>query len=543
MTTRFRRPRRNAFILTLLLLLPMGACQQATAPPANTTNTATAGERTAGVRGGSLTYRLTEPPTGFNPVMASREADFVVSFFLAAGRLIEFDHDKRSYAPSLAESWRLLEDGRTVELTLRDGLKFSDGQPLSTADVEFTMRAIYSEPSSIIRQSLLFSERPAETRVLDARRFQLVFPEQVAAPETYLVNIPVLPRHRLEEELRAGNFGKAYGVTSDPQQIVTSGAFAFESVAPGERVRLKRNPHYWKKDSAGTQLPYLDNIAIEIVGDQNAALTRLREGGLDLVDRIRPSDYASLQQQTGGVRAVDLGPGLSTDHIFFNLNEGARPPRAVADKQAWFKDARFRRAVSHAIDRDSVASGTLQGLATPLYNFVSPANREWVAADVPRTEFSVERSRALLAEAGFSVRGTAEAPELFDAGGRRVEFTLIVPQESGPRVSTAAAVQEDLAKVGILVNVAPIETGELRRRTLQSYDYEAALFGLGITDFDPSSASGLLASGSPDHQWHPAQTKPTTDWETRLDALVAQLARERDTERRRAVFRDIQLLM
>jgi peptide/nickel transport system substrate-binding protein len=141
------------------------------------------------------------------------------------------------------------------------------------------------------------------------------------------------------------------------------------------------------------------------------------------------------------------------------------------------------------------------------------------------------------------MRGTAEAPELFDAGGRRVEFTLIVPQESGPRVSTAAAVQQDLAKVGMLVNVAPIETGELRRRTLQSYDYEAALFGLGITDFDPSSASGLLASGSTDHQWHPAQAAPATPWETRLDALVAQLASERDIERRRAVFRDIQLLM
>ena len=535
------RPRLAALFLLVCTSAVLASCTGAVTNTANT-NQQTTPERTTGTRGGSLTYRLTTPPTSLNPVMMRAESDFFLAFYLTSGRLVDFDHDKRAYAPGLVEVWKLADDGRTLDLTLREGLKFSDGEPLTTADVEFTIRALYAQKESLLGNSLLIGERPFETRVVDARRFQIVFPEQVAAPETYLVNIPVLSHRKLEEELKQGRFGQAYGVTADPQQIVTAGPFVFESIAPGERVVLRRNPHYWKKDSAGTQLPYLDTLVVEIIASQDATFTRLKEGGLDFVDRTRASDYAALRAEAGSVRAVDLGPGLTTDHIFFNLNSPERT-KLPEEKRAWFSDVRFRRAVSHAIDRESIAAGTLQGLATPLYNFIPPSNRDWVAADAPRTEHDLERARALLAEAGFAMRGTAEAPELYDAGGRRVEFTLIVPQESAARVQMATALQQDLGRLGINMQVAAVEVGELNRRMLQSFDYDAALFGVTVTDFDPSSYSTLLASSSPQHQWHPAQTSPATDWETRLDALIAQLARERDVARRKSVFRDIQLLM
>jgi peptide/nickel transport system substrate-binding protein len=524
-------------LLLLLLLITSGACRQG--EQANS-NQSPARERVTGTRGGQITYRLAEPPRTFNPVMAQRESDFVAGFYLTAGRLVEFDHDARSYVGGVAESWRTLDDGRTVEITLRDGLKFSDGEPLTTADVEFTLRAIYGEKSSTIRSALLFAERPIEARVQDERRIQFVFPEQVAAPESYLVNVPVLPRHALEQAFTQGTFSTAYGVDADPKSIVTAGPFVFDSVKAGEQITLRRNPHYWKKDSAGTQLPYLDALMLEVVADQDAAFTRLQEGGLDILDRIRASDYAALQGQSGAVRAADLGPGLTTDHLIFNLNEGA--PKANPVRLAWFKDARFRRAVSHALNRDSVAAGTLQGLATPIYNLVPPSHN-WAATDVQGARYDPAQARALLAEAGFQTRGTAEAPELYDAGNRRVEFTLVVPQESTPRKLEAAAVQEDLARVGILVNVAPVATGDLSARLLQSFDYDVALFGATLTDFDPSSYSTLLESRSPQHQWRPAEEHPATDWEARLDELVAQVARERDPERRRAAFREAQVLM
>jgi peptide/nickel transport system substrate-binding protein len=538
---------RRLLFFGLLASLLATACLQNSQPTAPQNQAGLSRERVLGTRGGSISYRVISPPGTFNYLVAADIPSIVVSYMLMGGRLAEFDDDKQAYAPGLAESWKLADDGRNLELTLRDGLKFSDGHALTSDDVLFTFRALYDArtASPIFSDALKIGGKPIEVAAVDARHLRLVFPEAVVVPESYLSNFAVLPRHILEEDFNQGKFKEAWGVTTDPQRIVTAGAFTVESSTPGERVVLKRNPNYWKKDAAGTQLPYLDNIVIEVISDANATLARLNQGTLDVYDRIRPTDYASLRAATGAVRAYDLGPGLDTDHLWFNLNEGERDGKPIVDpvKYAWFADVRFRRAVSHAIDRDSIAASTLQGLATPLYGFVSPGNRAWVANDLPRTEYNLEKARALLSEAGFTTRGTAEAPELIDAKGNRVEFTLIVNVESEPRKAEAAVIQEDLARLGIKMQVAPIEVGELTRRRKQSYDYDAVLYGASVSEPDPSSYTNFINSGSDEHQWHPKQTKPATEWEAKLDELASLQARERDQQKRLAIFRDIQRLL
>ena len=536
-------------LLVVAALFLLSACQT---PPAS--NTAKVGEEklptapVAGTRGGSLTYRLSSPPKTFNYILAADEPSIYASFFLTGSRLVELNHDNQTYTPALAESWRLSDDGKNVEVVLRDGLKFSDGQPLTAEDVAFTLRTLYDErvTSPIYRDAMLVGGKPIEVTVADARHLRLGFAEAIAVPENYMSNLNVLPRHVLEAELGRNALNNAYGVTSDPASIVTAGAFAVESSTPGERVTFKRNPHYWKRDAAGNQLPYLDRLVLEVVGDENNALTRLGQGTLDIIDRVRPTDFASLRAGQGNTRAHDLGPGLYADNVWFNLNPGRREDgKSIVDpmKLAWFTDARFRRAVSHAIDRDSIASNTWQGLATPLYNFVSSGNRAWVAADVQRTPYDLERARALLREAGFTFGGTESAPELLDAKGKRVEFTIIAPAGNEVRVKSAIVIQEDLKKLGMNVQVAPIENAQLSARINQSYDYEAVLFGTSASEPDPSSYTDLLRSGSPQHFWHPKQPKPATEWEARLDELTTRQAHEVDRERRRAIFRDIQLLM
>ena len=527
--------------LLMLLLLASFACREQ--PQGNRSESA-ARERVPGNRGGTIVYRLSSPPRTFNPLLAADESSLIVSFFLMSGRLVEFDHDTQSYVPGLAESWRRNEDGRTVEMTLREGLKFSDSHPLTAEDVTFTLQAIYDERTRapVLRDAMTPGGKQIEATSLDGRDLRFVFPEPIAAPESYISNLPVLPRHALEESFRQGKLGESWSVTSDPGSIITSGAFIVGSSAPGERVTLLRNPHYWKRDANRTELPYLDSLTLEVVSDMNDAVIRLGQNSLDIIDRLRASDYAGLQSSQSSARAFDLGPGLSTDHMWFNLNNGERNGKPILDpiKLAWFSDTRFRRAVSHAIDRDSIAKSTLQGLATPLNGFISPANRNWAASDLPRAEYSLEKARSLLAEAGFTVRG--EPAELYDVKGNRVEWTLIVPTESEPRKLMAAVVQEDLSKLGMKVHVAPIEFQSLSSRWLESYDYDAILLGLTLTDTEPSSYTNFLRSDSASNQWHPKQSEPSTEWEARIDELTAAQARELDSNRRRALVREIQII-
>jgi peptide/nickel transport system substrate-binding protein len=463
---------------------------------------------------------------------------------MMTARPIEFEHATQKYRGALAESWSVGSDRQTVDLKLREGIKFSDGHPITTDDVAFSLAAMYDPKSEAVAwiDSMTINGKPIEMKIVDPLNFQLIFPEPVAAVETYIDNLGVLPKHILNADLEAGTLAKSWDVTSNPERIVTSGPFSVESAAAGDRIVLKRNPNYWRKDEKGTQLPYLDQLAFEIVPDANQAMTRMGQNSLDIFDRIRATDYVSLLNSSGPAKAYDLGPGLGVDHIIFNLSKTNKEGKPVGDavKQAWFSDKRFRQAVSAAIDRTTIATKTLQGLATPLYGFVTPANHEWIDPDLPKPTYDLKRAEQLLTEAGFAKKGTPEAPELFDSKGNRVEFSLLVPAENEPRKLMAAVVQEDLAKLGIKMNVVPLESNKLGAAAGATYDYEAMLFGLTPSGVEPTTYANFVLSGSDIHQWQPSQKTPATEWEAKVDKLFAEQAREGDPKKRSAIFNEIQ---
>lgn len=545
-----------AFACVSLLLTGCGPAPQTSNPAPNNTQ-----QQTTGKRGGSLVYRSTLPLKTLSYYLADDEPSVVVTLFLLNDRLVTFDHEKQEHVPMLAESYTAAADGLTYDITLREGLKFSDGQPLTTADVEFTLKSIYdpNTRSPIFRDSLLVGGKEIAAKVTDPRRMQLVFPEKVASVENFLENIAVLPKHVLEADLTAGKLAEKWGITADPATIVTSGPFMVDSVQAGERVTLKRNPNYWRKDAAGTQLPYLDSLVFEIVPDPNNTLARLQQNTIDIADRIRTSDYAALKTTESQVKAYDAGPGLGTDHIWFNLNvaKGATAASAAAGPSAitqvttldntpkykWFSDKRFRRAIAHAVDRNSIAMNTLQGLATPLYGFVPAGNKVWMNPNLPKKEYDLERAKALLAEAGFVQRNNGGKAELFDSANNRVEFTLIVSQENEPRKLMAAVIQEDLAKLGINMQIAPMDQKSVTERWTATFDYDAILMGTSQTGTDPSGFATFLTSSGTAHQWRPKQQTPATEWEAKIDQLVIGLSQTSNRDERHRLFNEIQAIM
>jgi peptide/nickel transport system substrate-binding protein len=532
--------------LAVFILLPLlFSCRQL--PSSNTaTGTAKPEQRGIGTRGGKLVYRVSSPPKTFNYLLANDEPSILTAFFLLNSRLVEFDHSTQTYLPALAEAWTTSPDHRSVDIRLRDGLKFSDGQRLTSSDVAFTLEAAYDErnKAEVFRDALLINGKPISVKVIDDRNLQFVFPETIAAPDNYLYNIAVLPRNALEADEKAGRLSEAWKITAPPTSVVSTGPFVVESAASAEQIVLKRNPYYWRHDAQGTQLPYLDELVLKVVPDANQARVGLDQATIDIVDRIRPTDYASLLNAGGAVRAFDLGPSLGVDYIWFNLNP-AKPDGAPLNqvKLAWFSDSRFRRAVSMAVDRDSIAKSTLQGLATPLYGVVSPANRIWANPDVPKSAYNLSQAGSLLEKAGFTRRGNADAPELVDAHGNRVEFSLLVPAESEPRKLMAAVIQEDLAKLGIKMQVVPVEFAAVTNAWTKSYEYDAILLGLSFTDVEPSTYANLLLSSGDAHQWRPNQKSPSTEWEAKVDQLFAEQVSESDPGKRKSKFYEIQRIV
>ncbi len=533
----------SVFLIVSCLLL--AGCGQA--PPSNTTTQGAKIEpRANGVRGGKLTYRLSAPPKSLNYVMAADAPTLIASFYLLMARLVDFDHSTQKFVPGLAESWTTT-DGKTVDLKLREGLKFSDGQPLTTDDVIFTLTSMTDEKvkSPALHDAMMVDGKPIETKKISDTEMQFIFPKPVASVENYFVNLGVMPRHVLETDLKAGKFGEAWKIDSPAANIVTSGPFVVTAATPGEKIEYARNNHYYKKDSAGTQLPYLDALTIEIVPDANNAFARLSQGSLDVADRIRPSDFAEFAKGQGDVRGFDAGPGLGVDQIIFNQNVNAPDgtPLNNQTKRAWFADKRFRVAIATAIDRGSIANVTLQGLASPLYGFVSPGNRVWLSVNLPKINYDTKSAAQMLEQAGFKKSGTADAPILTDAQNNPVEFTLLVPAENEPRKLMAAVVQEDLAKLGIKMQVVPLENAAVQERLNKTYDYDAIVFGSTQTDIEPSSYASFLMSAGANHQWQPKQKSPATEWEARIDELFDQQAIERDPQKRMALFSEIQTIM
>src|SRR5204862_6084178 len=125
-------------------------------------------------------------------------------------------------------------------------------------------------------------------------------------------------------------------------------------------------------------------------------------------------------------------------------------------------------------------------------------------------------------------------------GRNNVEFTLLVPAENEPRKNMAAIIQQDLGKLGIKMNVVPLDFPSITDRWTKTYDYDAILLGLSQTDIEPSSYATFLMSSAPNHQWQPKEKTPATDWEKRIDELYQQQSTDRDQAKRMAAFGEIQ---
>ena len=499
-----------------------------------------------GRRGGVFIDSTPGEPSTFNPLV-SEDATSSGFIGLFLDSLVRNNAVTQEVEPGLATRWDIAPDNKTFTFHLRPGVLWSDGHPFSADDVVFTFQAIYDSR---------YPNRAAFDLSVDGKKFTIEkiddLTVRLTTPEIYapfletVGGVGLLPKHELESAFRDGSLLKAWNVSvaqKEPHRLLATGAFRLRSYQPAERIVFEANPHYWRADAQGVRLPYVDYLVTKLVKDANASTLAFATGQTD-AEGLSPDNVAWIDRYASryGFSVFNRGPSPNTGFIWFNQNPGhdsSGKPFVPPHKLAWFTDRRFRQAISHGIDRDGLVRGVLFGRGQPLWGPETPANKKWYNPNVTQYPYNPARSRALLAEAGFTI---GSDQKLRDRAGNVVEFTLNTNQENQLRANMATAFKENMRDLGITVNLSFLDFGTLVGKIQDSYDYEAGMLGL-TGGGDPAGGISVFSSKGRLHQWYPNQKTPATPWEARIDQLMSDQLHTLDYPTRKKYFDEVQKIM
>jgi len=464
--------------------------------------------------GSELRFCLRNEPKTFNPLLVEDDASETVRY-LTGGVLVRSNRQTQKLEPELASSWKLSKDGRVITFQLRKGVLFSDGTPFSADDVAYTVKQMM-DPALHSPTGDAFRSTPGavSTHVLSPHRIVVTFPAPVADLDELFDQVAIMSAH-------SPNKGKA-----------VLGPFMLADYKPGSSLLLKRNPNYWKSDSQGHKLPYLDTIRLDIQPNRDIELLRFKRGELDLINSL-DSEYFDRLASSSPNLVRDAGPSLDSEQMWFNQVAQAPIPDY---KRKWFRSTNFRRAISLAINREDLSRIVFNGHARRAAGPISAANKFWFNQDLRPDPYSPDTALAKLQLDGFQRRSGV----LYDASGSAVEFSIITNAGNKYRERMAILIQQDLQKIGIKVNVVTLDFPSLIERISQSFNYEGAILGLTNVDLDPNAQMNVWLSSSENHQWNPQQKAPETTWEAEIDKLMREQASSFDPKKRKKAFDQVQ---
>jgi len=529
------------WVCALLLSQPASAAEQP--QPIKTGEELLTTQSEPGSYGGRLVFALRAEPKTLNPVTAidapSRD---VIGRMI--GDLLHINRATQLTEPALAKEWKVSPDGLRYTLTLRRGLRFSDGHPLGVEDVLFSFEVYLDEKLHAPQRDLLVvGGKPIVVRRVDAQTVAFELSQPYAAAERLFDSVPILPKHLLLKAYQEGKLAQAWGLNAPASSMAGLGPYRFKEYVPGQRLVLERNPYYWKMDRRKKRLPYLDEVVFLFVTSEDAQVIRFQSGETNLISRMSADNYAVLERDRGQrpYQMYDLGPGLEYNFLFFNQNTVLpKDASKLAEKQAWFRDRRFRQAVSLAIDRNAIVRLVFRGRGAPLQTHVTPANRVWINTAIPVEPRSLAKAREVLKSAGYSWSADGA---LLDDKRRPVEFSILSSASNAQRTQMATMIQSDLKELGIKATVVPLEFRSVLDRVFQTHDYEAVVLALGGGDIDPNPQMNVWLSSGSNHLWNLGQTQPATPWEAEIDTLMRkQLSTLKLKDRKRMYDRVQQLV-
>ena len=488
-------------------------------------------------------------PKTFNPWEAKDATSGMVGGKLTCS-LVSTNPYTGDIIPSVAKKFTISPDQKTITVTLRKGLKWSDNTPLTTHDVLFTWNTIIKEglgnPS--LRDVVTINGQFPTVKQVDAYTVQFTTPTPFAP---FLTNLgqPIAPAHYFEPLLKQKGkqaFSQLWS-TQEAQQRPASfpacGAWQLERYEPGQRVQYKRNPHYFIVNTQQKRLPYFEKQVVTFAKDENNLLLQFEQGQVHALSISQPQLNRLRYNRALPFSLYDLGATDSPTFLVFNLSrrKTAPPnPKPWVDpqKSAWFQSLAFRQAIDWAVDRQGLVSNVLRGIGQPLFTAES-LNSIYLNKKLAKGhEQNVAKAKALLKTAGFYWNAQHR---LLDAGGTPITFTLLTNAGNKAREATGVQLKQDLDKLGITVQFKPLEFNSLVDK-LHNGQWEAIVLGLSGGGLEPNGAVNVWRSTAALHfmNYRPEGVLPSPDdrlpWEKTVDSAFDDGVKFLDREKRRRYY-------
>jgi peptide/nickel transport system substrate-binding protein len=448
-------------------------------------------------------------PITFNPVFIRDAISAEVSGLLHP-QLIGTNPETMEVEPRMIESWTISEDNRTYEITLRDNLRWSDGEPITTRDVAFTLRVIchadytgwmfpllqYIKGSREFRTARISMHAEGEIagiRVLDERTLQIELNKPHAPFLSYLTFAP-LPYHLLGEiaveELEMHPYSRTLPVGAGP--------YLLQEWRQDEYLHVRANPDYYLGE------PQIAQVYYRFIANPEAQIIELLAGKLDLIPTaVKVEDIHQLQDDPQ--IAIHRNKRLVYDYISMNMNKDYSP----------LKNKKVRMALSMLVDKNELVDDILLGYGTPLNGPLLPLHFAY-DPDFSQYEHSLPAARNLLLEAGYPL----------------MELKLIYNAGNIVREHVALLLKEKAAYIGVDIKIQILEW-EAFLAAISSGDYDLAILGRGA-DADPDLS----------FHWHSQGAGNVMSYSSeKLDELLERGVSLRDREQRGAIYREVQRLI
>lgn len=451
------------------------------------------------VEGDWLIYHIGAEPGTLNPIVATDAYESVINGGNIYETLIERDNATLELKPLLAESWEISEDKLTYTFKIRQGVKWHDGAPFTSADVVFSYKTIM-DPKVDAPQLRSYYQEIRDVEAIDDYTVKFTYARPYFLALEFCGGMPIVPKHIFEN--------RDFNTNPAGRSPVGTGPFKFVKWTTGREVVLEKNPDYWGEK------PHLNRIVFRIITDSSVALQVLKRQELDVAS-LTPIQWEKQTNSPDFEKHFDKFSYFTPNYSYIGWNS----------KRPFFADKRVRTALTHLVNRELILDKVMYGLGAIVTNpfYINSPEYDKSIEPIP---YDPAAARKLLEEAGWVDH---DNDGIRDKDGVKFSFEFLIPggSETGEKIATI--LKEELDGIGIDMTIRKTEWAVFTTRLNErNFDAVTLAWSMGI-ESDPYQiwSSTQAEAGSNFIGFKNAET----------DKLIEEARKEFDRDKRIELYR------